>query len=168
MFILFASFFLRTTEDLRLPSSARRPANAYLGTAPAGAIRGGLRGDGRAVLPKGRFWCGSTAAFQPPGSWSVSSERCFEGNSKCLGKPPWHITIFKGYFFFGSPGFEKSPSGRWFLYDVFLWMVSLGMIPSIFKFFFQHPPAKFNGFRTRFWWMNIQDIYIYIYIISIL
>jgi len=58
MFILFASFFLRTTENLRLPSSARRPANAYLGAAPAGAIRGGLRGDGRAVLPKGRFGVG--------------------------------------------------------------------------------------------------------------
>jgi hypothetical protein len=36
----------------------------------------------------------------------------------------------------------------------------LGWSHQFSSFFFQHPPAKFNGFRTRFWWMNIQDIYI--------
>lgn len=82
MFILFASFFLRTTEDLRLPSSARRPANAYLGTAPAGTIRGGLRGDGRAALPKGRFGVGQrplSSHLAAEAADLVSSERCFEG-----------------------------------------------------------------------------------------
>ena len=160
MFILFASFFLRTTEDLRLPSSARRPANAYLGTAPAGAIRGGLRGDGRAVLPKGRFGVG-----QRPLSSHLAAEAWVLNDVLKETRNVWgnlHDTspFLRDIFFLGHLVLKKAPLVGGFYMMSFCGWFHLGWSHQFSSFFFSniHRPSLMDFARGFDGW--IYRIYI--------